>query len=164
MDIQINQVLLDIAIHIINIVVLFVILRAVLYKPVRKYMSQRSERIKDELGAAAKAEKAAEEEREKYAQELERVSESANAKAERIIADADERADKMVADARAQSEKIVAEARKRAEAESLHTREAARDEITELSVQIAEKILAREINEQDNLAIAESFFNEENKQ
>ena len=36
----------DIVIHIVNIVVLFVVLRILLYKPVKKFMQAREDRLK----------------------------------------------------------------------------------------------------------------------
>ena len=49
---------IDFVLHIINIVVLFVLVRTLAYKPVRKFMLAREERIKTQLddAAAAKAE------------------------------------------------------------------------------------------------------------
>ena len=44
---------IDIAIHLINIVVLFILLRIWLFKPVRKFMAQRQDRIAKQMDEAA---------------------------------------------------------------------------------------------------------------
>ena len=42
----------DIVIHILNIIALFVMLRLILYKPVKSFMDQRSEKIAAQLKKA----------------------------------------------------------------------------------------------------------------
>ena len=51
----------DILIHIINILVLFVLLRLLIYKPVKKFMDERSQRIQKEMDHASEISAQAEE-------------------------------------------------------------------------------------------------------
>ena len=44
---------IDIAIHVVNIIILYVILRALLWKPVKAFMADREARIKDQMDQAA---------------------------------------------------------------------------------------------------------------
>ena len=48
--------ILDIIIHLINIFVLFIILRFLVYKPVSKFMRDRTKRVSDEMENAEKRE------------------------------------------------------------------------------------------------------------
>jgi F-type H+-transporting ATPase subunit b len=57
---------LDILYHVINIVILYVLLRFILYKPVRKFMAARADRIQKQLEDAAAMEKAAADEKALY--------------------------------------------------------------------------------------------------
>ena len=43
---------LDIVIHTINIVIFYLILRLLLFKPIRKFMSQREQRIQSQMDEA----------------------------------------------------------------------------------------------------------------
>lgn len=61
---------IDIAIHLLNIIVLYVLLRLLVWKPVRKFMAGREERIQSQLDAAAKAQADAQASQTEYKQKL----------------------------------------------------------------------------------------------
>jgi F-type H+-transporting ATPase subunit b len=150
----------DILYHILNILVLFWLLRLILYKPVSRFMTQRTERIESGLRDAESKQKEALELKAQYenvlesseekGQELIRESQAkASREAEIILADARDRADRMIQSAKAQIEdeknKAIAEAR---------------SEVAQLAVQIAARILRREVSSVDNTAAVEGFFHE----
>lgn len=149
---------LDIVIHIINIVVLFVILRALLYKPVSKFMQKRAERVQAELDAAKKDQQTAEELKQKYSASLQSAQAEASEQAAQIIQKASSEANDIVAAAQKEAERIVAEAGKKAEENRKKTLASAREDMKALSLAMAEKILAREVNEADNRKIIDAFF------
>lgn len=149
---------LDVVIHIINIVVLFVILRVLLYKPIYKFMQKRAERIQGELDEAQKNQQIAEELKQKYNDSLQSAQVEASEQAAQIIRKASSEADSIVAAAQKEGERIVAEAAKKAEENRKKALSDAKEDIKELSLDIAEKILAREINESDNSKIIDDFF------
>ena len=149
---------LDIVIHIINIVVLFVILRVLLYKPVSKFMQKRAERVQAELDAAKKDQQTAEELKQKYSASLQSAQAEASEQAAQIIQKANSEANEIVAAAQKEAERIVAEAGKKAEENRKKTLASAREDMKALSLAMAEKILAREVNEADNRKIIDAFF------
>lgn len=149
---------LDIVIHIINIVVLFVILRVLLYKPVSKFMQKRAERVQAELDAAKKDQQTAEELKQKYNASLQSAQAEASEQAAQIIQKANSEANDIVAAAQKEAERIVAEAGKKAEENRKKTLASAREDMKALSLAMAEKILAREVNEADNRKIIDAFF------
>jgi len=150
----------DILYHILNILVLFWLLRLILYKPVSRFLSERTERIESELRDAESKQREALELKAQYEKVLESSEEKGQAlihesqakasrEAEIILADARDRADRMLQSAKAQIEdeknKAVAEAR---------------SEVAQLAVQIAARILRREVSAADNTAAVEGFFHE----
>lgn len=149
---------LDIVIHIINLVVLFLILRVLLYKPIYKFMQARAARIQGELDEAQKAKDSAEELKQKYDESLQSAQAQAESQAAQIIKNASGEADSIVAAAQKEGDRIVAEAGKKAEENRKKALSDARDDIKELSLDIASKILAREVNEADNSKIVDTFF------
>ena len=95
---------IDFVLHIINIVVLFVLVRSLAYKPVRKFMLAREERIKSQLDEAA----------------------AAKAEAETLKADCASR----LADVEKERQAILDESREAAAKESRSIVDAAKDEAT----------------------------------
>ena len=60
----------DIVIHIVNIVVLFVVLRILLYKPVKKFMQAREDRLKAEKQEVIDSRAETEELKKQYEEKL----------------------------------------------------------------------------------------------
>jgi F-type H+-transporting ATPase subunit b len=103
--------------HAINFIVLLVLLRLVLYKPVVRMLDERAQRIRDSMQQADQARRAAEQaEADRQAllaetrHEAEQMRARADEQAKRIIADAGERAqeqaNRIIAQAEAQSEQM----------------------------------------------------------
>lgn len=154
---------LDILIHIINVIVLFLLLRLILFKPVSRFLKERSERIDYQLSEAESRLQEAEALKQEYARQLEKVVEEGH----EIIRDsktkAAQEAQVILSDAKAQADKLFYETQVRIAKEKDRALEQMRQEVAQLSVDIAARILRREVNEADNLALAETFFSEMRK-
>lgn len=136
--------------HLINIVVLYVFLRSFLYKPVSDFMRQRRERIAAEktelhnqkeqlLQQGQQAEQTIDEARKKALQILEEAEKTAQQRAEQIIKDAEQKAKALLAEAKAA---ILAEERRE--------KEKMRTEVISLAVELAAKILTKELTPDQN--------------
>lgn len=149
---------IDLVIHLINILILFFVLKRLVYKPVVKFMRERSERIENEMQTSEKAEKKALAFEEQYNQRLAECDD----KAKQIIREntqrANETAEDIVDKAKNQADLIIKEAHEKAEAERISKIEGMRDEIAEIAVDIAKQILQREISPEDNKSIINDFF------
>ena len=148
----------DLILNILNILILFCIVRSLAYKPVKKFLDARKARIEKEQADAKELQAQAERSMEEY-HALMRESES---RANEIIRVAEQKA-------RENSEEITAEAKQQAETIKQKAREDAKktqrralvemkDEVTNLAFQVSERILSREVNEEDNKRIAEEFL------
>ncbi|PWM45587.1 MAG: ATP synthase F0 subunit B [Clostridiales bacterium] len=157
MDINI----LDIVIHVINIFVLFIILRLLVYKPVSKFMKDRKKRITDEIENAAKTKEDALSLKEEFTKKLSESEKAANEQMVNIIAQANTEAERITEAAHADAEKITNDAHKKAEADAAAVLSGIKDDIKDLSLKIASKILEREVNETDNKTLVENIFKEE---
>jgi F-type H+-transporting ATPase subunit b len=131
------------------------------YKPVKRFMDERSARIEKEMqGAAQKlseVQKLQEDTTASLVLENEKVAVLARSKQEEAF----EQAECIIADARSQAETIIQTARAQSERERRRALLDLRDEVSVLAVNIAEKMLAREISAKDNQAFVDAFFNEE---
>ena len=157
-DIVISEVAKDLIINIVNIIVLFLIIKALVYKPVKKFLDDRTARVE---AAAAKA-KEQQAQIENTAKEGERIIADARTQADGIVSEAEQKAREKAERITARAQ--VAEQKNKALADSKEEREefieSAREDIAGLAVGISEKILCREVSEADNRKIVDDFFAE----
>jgi F-type H+-transporting ATPase subunit b len=132
--------------------VVFLVLALVTAKfvwpPIVKAIDERSAKIADGLAAADRAKSDLVNAEKKAGEELRKARESATD----LRNSAEKQAAKAIEDARAEAARIVSAARQAAEAEAdaaaQRAREALRDQVAQLAVAGAEKILRKEINAQ----------------
>lgn len=150
------QILISLA----NLILIFLIVKRFLFKPVKKLLAQRQAELDHQYAAASAAEQQAQEHKAAWEEKLQ----SANAEADAIIQDATHtakyRAAQILEDANAKAEGI----KQRAEAEAILTQKRAEEgikrEIVEVSSALAEKMLEREIDQEDHRALIGSFIDE----
>ena len=155
-----KDMLADLIINIINILILFFVSKALLYKPVKKYLDQRRENQAKAMEEAERGKAEAEAAKQKYVGlmadtaairtgAMREATEKANAKAEQIIAAANAEAEEILKNSRAaarrESDKLIADSK---------------EQLGALAVELSGKILAREVTDADNIRIINSFFGE----
>jgi F-type H+-transporting ATPase subunit b len=149
----------DIFISIVNIIVLFILLRLILWKPVNRYLTARASRVRNELDTASTARLDAEALRLEYAQKIE----SLEAQGRDIMRDsqikASEEADEILKDAREKAKSLILDARERISEEKERAIDNARREVAQLATDMASRILKREVMPNDNISAVEDFFN-----
>ncbi len=154
----ISDAVKDLIINIIDIVILFVIVRALAYKPVKKFLDARKARIAKELEDAASAKSEAEAEAAKYRE----LNEQSRLKSSEIISEAEQAAKKsaeeIVAAARLNAQEIAEKARESAESERNAGIAAMKEDITGIAFDISRQVLKREVTDEDNMRIADAFF------
>ena len=143
-----------------NLLILTLIVKRFLFKPVKKIVDARRAAIDNEYAQAQEARDQAEESRLNY----EAAMAAAKQTSDQIIADAtrtaEYRSNEIVAEAREKATDI----RRQAEADAVLERRKAEDdmkhEIAEVSTQLTGKLLQREINEDDHKKLIDSFLND----
>ena len=150
------QILISLA----NLLLIFLILKKFLWKPVKKVMDERKAMVDKQFADAAAAQEQAEADKAQWAAKLATADDEAKAR----IAAADETArhhgDRLVADAKDKADSIL----RMAEAEAVLERQKAqagiKREIAAVSAELAEKLLEREVNTADHAKMIESFLDE----
>ena len=154
----ISDAVKDLIINIINIIILFVIVRGLAYKPVKKFLDARKERVAKELSDAAAAKQTAEEEALKYKE----LTEKSKAEGTEIINEAERTAKQSAAEIIASAKQSAAEITEKARENAKREREAQvasmKDEIADIAFDISRQVLSREVTDEDNMRIADSFF------
>ena len=147
-------------ITIINIVILTFILKAILWKPVTKFMAERARRVQDSIDQSEKDKAKANALLARYAGQMETAETLATA----IIVKAKEQArleaEKIIASGRASAEDLLANARKQLEMEKKAAMAAFRRDAAALVVAAASRLVGREINGEDNQRYAAMLLKE----
>lgn len=155
-SINIWQILISLA----NLVILFLVLKKFLFKPVKKVLAKRQAAVDEQYAAAAQAEKQAMQSKESWEHKME----SAAAQADAILKDATQtaslRGEKIVAAAQDKADGIIRQAETEAELERKKAEDGIKREIIDVSTVLTEKMLGREINTQDHRSLIDSFIEE----
>ena len=150
----------QILISLINLVLLFLIIKKFLFGPVNKMLEKRKGEIDSQYDTAAQAQADADAAKSEWEQKLSGADAQADAILQNATENAKRRGDKIVSDAQERAQGII----RNAEAEAMLERKKATDgikrEIVEVSEAIAEKMLEREINAEDHRALIDSFIDE----
>lgn len=131
---------------VLSFAILLFIIKKFAWKPVLKMIKEREESIAKQLDSA----KAAKEQMEQLTAENEKIMRQARAEREEMLRDAKATKDKIVAEAqdaaKIEADKIIAAARLEIQAEKDAAMAELSEKVGQLSVEIAEKILRRELS------------------
>jgi len=150
----------DILISIINIAVLFVLLRLILWKHINRFLSTRAERVRTELDNAEKTRLEAEALRLEYETKLDEIEASGRELMRESQTKASEEAEEILKDARETARNMIGEARERIAEERERALVNAHHEVAQLATDMAARILRREVSPDDTVSAVEDFFRE----
>jgi len=144
--------------QIVNFVVLLLILRAWAWKPIRRMLDQRRERIAQGLEDARVAAEA----RANAEKEAQAVLSQAQVEANQKVRESAERAEQVAREIRAAAEKDAASAREAAAGEAEQARAAAlgelRGQVAALAIAAAQKLIGESLDEKRQRHLVEEFF------
>ena len=143
---------------VVNVLILFLLLRKFLYKPVMGIIAQRQKQVDDALNAAETSKKEAAAAMNAAQDKLRNVDTEAAARRE-TYGEAAEMAELQVRpEAQKQADAIVAEGKAAAEAERQHKLREADAQTTALARAMCEKLLSRNLTEQDDSRLLDDLL------
>ena len=132
---------IDIAIHLVNILVLYILLRVLIWKPVHKFMLGREERVAAQMEQA----KALQAEAEKIKADYDARLVDVQATCDKMLSDgrlaAQTTGQKYIDKARIQADNILSEARAQAAEEKRRAMDEVKEELADLAVDMASRVL-----------------------
>jgi F-type H+-transporting ATPase subunit b len=137
-------------ITIVNIAILFFILRAILFKPVTKFMAERAKRIQDSIEQSEKDKNQAKALFAQYEAQLKTAETEAEAIINSAREHAREEAEKIIAEGRISAEAAMASARKQLETEHEAALTLFREQAAALVVAASGRRGGREMQSGDN--------------
>lgn len=141
----------------LNVLIVLGGLYVFLFKPVAAIIAKREEYVESSLTHAADARAEAEKLLAEYQEQMRSARREAQELLEKSARDAQEYERKRRSEADLQYEQMVAKAKSDIETERQRALAAIRDEVANLAVLTAEKVLGRAINEADQRALAHDF-------
>ena len=141
-----------------NLVLLFLMVKKFLYKPVMKMLQERQNTIDKDYDAAAEAKEQALTDKIKYEEKLREAKIEADSVIKNAVDIANEREKEILANAKTKAEIIVRQAENEAELERKKAEDAVKKEIVEVSSLLTEKVLEREVTAADHQHFIDSFI------
>ncbi len=150
----------QILISLCNLVILCLILKKFLFERVKKAMAQRQQELDNQYQQAAQAEQDALANQKKWEQTMSGAKQQADEMLRSASARAERRSDQIVADAKERADGILRQAESEAQLERRKAADEMKHELVDLSTQLAEKMLQREIRQEDHHEIIQSFVDQ----
>ncbi len=142
----------------VNLFILFLIMKKLLFKPVMKMLAERENEVSSMYEKAESAQQNAQKLEGEYTQKLSEAKEEAA----RIMKDATDAANKkgeqIVFDAQKKASSAILKAQKEIEREKLSAVSEIKKDIASIAVSIAEKVIETDINEKDYERLVEEFI------
>ena len=144
----------------VNTVALFWVLKKFLFKPVMKMITDRQKEIDDMYDAAGVAEANAKAMEQEYQQKLSVAAETGERMVKEAVARGQDREEEIIRQANAQAAAILDKASADIAMEKKKAINDAKDEISEMALAIAEKVVGRELTAADQTDLVDAFINE----
>lgn len=141
-----------------NTVALFLVLKKFLWKPVLDMIQARQKEIDDLYADAGNAKQQAALLEEEYRQKLEVAAETGDRMVKEATDRAHSRSEEILAQANAEADAIRAKANADIAQEKKKALNDAKDEISSLALEIAGKVVGRELNCDDRSRLVDSFI------
>ncbi|MGX8796381.1 F0F1 ATP synthase subunit B [Fusibacter sp. JL298sf-3] len=143
-----------------NTLILFLILKHFLFKPVTAFMENREKEIKDQISSAEKLEEEAQAFKAEYEARLAKAEEEGKELIKTHIQRGENRAFEIIKAAESDVESMKLHAHRELETERIKAVNELKDQISELSVMAASKVIDKDLDESSHKDLIDKFINE----
>jgi len=148
----------DILISLLNLLILFLLFKKFLFKPVNNMLAKRQSEIDERYDAANEAKRSAEADKLLWDEKLSTVKEESELIIKKAQDSAKRQEETILSKAKEQADSILRQAETEAELEMKKAEDSIKQEIVEVSTALANKLLEREINADDHRSLIDSFI------
>lgn len=148
----------QIIISLTNLLILFLIFKKFLFKPVNNMLAKRQSEIDAEYEAASEAKRIAEEDKLLWDEKIGTVKQETDEMIKKAQNSAKRQSEAIVLKAKETADSIVSQAQNQAKLEIKKAEDGIKKEIVEVSAALANKLLEREINADDHRSLIDSFI------
>ena len=148
----------EILVTLVNTLITFLIVKFLLFKPVRKILAARAEEVQNMYDQAEADLNEAAKKKKDYAESIANAKHEANEITQSATRRATVRSEEILAEANRQVQDMKKKAEQSIEQERKKAMNEIKDEIAGLSVMIASKVVEKDINEDDHKRMIEDFI------
>ena len=148
----------NILVSLLNLIILFLLVKKFLFKPVNNMLDRRQSEIDKRYEAADEAKRIAEEDKLLWNEKIDTVKAETDEMIKKAQNSAKRQGETIVSKAKEQADGIIRQAENQAQLEMKKAEESIKQEIVEVSTALANKILEREINTEDHRGLIDSFI------
>ena len=150
----------QILISLLNLLLLFLILKHFLYVPVKNIVADRQELLKRQFDVAENAVSKAKINEEYWNGKIKNAQEEINSMVKNAMDNANQNSEKIISDAKKKAKDIIKQAEINLEIERKKAEDEIKKEIIDASTILAEKILSRKINDDEQENLIDNFIKE----
>ena len=144
----------------INFIILAIVLYKFLFKPLGSFMEKRAEGIRHSLEEAKQARDEVVRARSEYEESLRAARQEAAALRQRMDREITEERERLIQQSREDAHRMISQARAEIQQEVRRAKVELRDETVTLSLTAAERLLRRNLTEEDHRRLAEQYIEE----
>ena len=149
--------------QVVSFLILFFILRALVWKKFLKVLDDRRERLASEFRTIEDSKAGVAKLKSYYETHLDKIDQIAKSKLEEAVSEGRRIAEEIRANANAESAKIIEKTDEAIRAEMARAKEDLRDEIVDIAIQAAGKVIEEKLTETEDKKIVEDFLNKMSK-
>lgn len=147
---------------VLNILILYFVLKKILFKPVTKFMDNRTSKIEEALSQAEEAKAKVEAMEEEHKARLKEIKAEGTVLMESYEKKAKTEYDAIIAQAKADAETMVQNTKNELEVEKEQLMTSLKNEISDLVLSASEKVLSKNLDNKANRELIETFIKKEN--
>ena len=144
----------------LNTLTIFFVAKKFLFKPVMKIITERQQEIDNLYADAGAAKEQAKQLQESYQQKLNAAQETSDRIVKEAVARGQSREEQIIRDANAQAASIMDKASRDIAQEKKKAINDAKNEISDLAMAIAGKVVERELKDSDQASLIDGFIRE----
>ena len=150
----------DVLISLANLTILYLLVKKFLYKPVKKMLEARQNEIDKNYLDSENAKLDAENAKKSYEEKLLDAKKESDSLIQSAVNAAHYREEEIISEAKKEADGIISRAKTNAELELKKAEQGMKEEIVKVGTLLAEKMLEREISENDHKDLIDSFIEE----
>lgn len=145
----------------LNTLILFLLVKKFLFKPIQNILAQRDAEIKTMYDSAAQAETSAKAMETEYTQRMADAKNEAGRIMQRATKAASEKGEEIVAEAQSKASDMISKAEARIEQERKAAVSEIQNQVADMAVAIAQKVIEKEIDPKTHEKLVEEFIKSE---
>ncbi|MDE5582996.1 MAG: F0F1 ATP synthase subunit B [Ruminococcus sp.] len=145
----------------VNIIILYILLRIFLFKPINKIMNERTRSIQDDIDSAEKSRREAEELKQQYAENLSNAKEEAQKIIMKAHDEAEAEKSAILKKSQEEASEIISDANRTIENERKRVLQQAQTQIADIAIEVATKIIGENVDDEKNRRLVDKFLSEE---